>query len=260
MDEDWSEKIVANAQKSAAHGESYDEMWRKVGKIDALAGYAKIRTDFIDYVMRKYIQPQAKLRILDLGCGAGWLTAYLARYGEATGVDFAAEAIAAAQETYGTQAHYVVADAASPTLGLSDDSKFDLIVSSEVVEHVEDHQAYVHQAAAFLKPGGWLVLTTPNRRFWDDYQKDTERFQEWGQPIENWLTLDECRALLENAGFEILWREGWPDVVGYTFLNRLADNPYLRKATRVVGVYHEYARLILPFCLFQMNLAQKKTK
>ncbi len=78
---------------------------------------------------------------------------------------------------------------------------------------------------------------------------DAQTRQPVHQSARKSLTLDECKALHENAGFEILWREGWPDVAGYTFMNRLADNRYLRKAARFTGVYHQYARLILPACL-----------
>jgi 2-polyprenyl-3-methyl-5-hydroxy-6-metoxy-1,4-benzoquinol methylase len=256
MSDDLSKKITGNAKVSASHGESYDEYWRRVGSVDPDMGYAKVRKEFIEYVMKKYLQPEQDLRILDLGCGTGWLTAFLARYGKATGVDFAPDTITRAQEVYGSLANYVLADPDSPKLGLPNDTMFDFVVASEVIEHVEDQKSFLSQVSAFLIPNGWFLLTTPNKRYWKHYQKN-ERFQIWGQPIENWLTPDEGVRLLKEDNFQVIWREGWPDSGGYTALNKLADNRYCRRLSKVLGVYHFYARLILPFCMFQMILARK---
>lgn len=257
MSKDLSHKITDNAKTSAVHGESYDEFWRRVGNFDPDSGYAKVRKEFIDYVVKKYIQPKQSLQILDLGCGTGWLTAFLARYGEATGVDFAPDTIRSAKEIYGSQASYFLADPNLPTLGLPEDKVFDLVVATEVIEHVEDQKAFISQVSEFLKPDGWFLLTTPNKQFWEHYHKN-ERFRIYGQPIENWLTLEEGRHLLKENDFEVVWREGWPDSGAYTMLNSLADNRYSRYASKMLGIYHLYAHLILPFCMFQMILARKK--
>jgi 2-polyprenyl-3-methyl-5-hydroxy-6-metoxy-1,4-benzoquinol methylase len=39
---------------------------------------------------------------------------------------------------------------------------FDVVYSTEVIEHVEGHRNFIREAARVLKPGGWLVITTPN--------------------------------------------------------------------------------------------------
>jgi SAM-dependent methyltransferase len=44
-------------------------------------------------------------------------------------------------------------------------ASFDGAVSVEVIEHVPDDAAFVAQIARVLKPGGWLVMTTPNGDF-----------------------------------------------------------------------------------------------
>jgi SAM-dependent methyltransferase len=48
------------------------------------------------------------------------------------------------------------------------DASFDGVVSIEVIEHVPDDRAFVRQIARVLRPGGWLVLSTPN----GDYVKN----------------------------------------------------------------------------------------
>ena len=42
------------------------------------------------------------------------------------------------------------------------DASFDVVYSTEVIEHVEGHRNFVLQAARVLKPGGVLIMTTPN--------------------------------------------------------------------------------------------------
>jgi 2-polyprenyl-3-methyl-5-hydroxy-6-metoxy-1,4-benzoquinol methylase len=46
------------------------------------------------------------------------------------------------------------------------DNSFDLIWSSEVIEHLVSPEAFVQECERTLKPGGKLVLTTPNSTFW----------------------------------------------------------------------------------------------
>jgi len=43
-----------------------------------------------------------------------------------------------------------------------DDATFDVVFSVEVIEHLEGHRNFISEAARVLKPGGHLVLTTPN--------------------------------------------------------------------------------------------------
>ena len=47
------------------------------------------------------------------------------------------------------------------TLPFASDT-FATVVAGEVIEHVFDTQAVVHELARVLQPGGWLALTTPN--------------------------------------------------------------------------------------------------
>jgi 2-polyprenyl-6-hydroxyphenyl methylase/3-demethylubiquinone-9 3-methyltransferase len=50
-----------------------------------------------------------------------------------------------------------------PDLALRDDDSFDVLLLLEVVEHVDNLQAFVRQAASHLKPGGLLLVSTINR-------------------------------------------------------------------------------------------------
>jgi 2-polyprenyl-3-methyl-5-hydroxy-6-metoxy-1,4-benzoquinol methylase len=98
-------------------------------------------------------------RVLDLGCGLGWFTERLAEIGEAHGIDLSPEGIATAKVRRPDITYLAgnVYDAPLPR------NHFDVVVSQEVIAHVEDQPKYVELAAEVLKPGGYLIITTGNK-------------------------------------------------------------------------------------------------
>jgi 2-polyprenyl-3-methyl-5-hydroxy-6-metoxy-1,4-benzoquinol methylase len=102
-------------------------------------------------------------RILDLGCGLGWFTERLAGLGEAHGIDLSAKAIAAAQARR-PDINYLAGNVYSAPLPRD---HFDVVVSQEVISHVEDQPKYLERAAEVLKPGGHFIVTTGNKYIMD---------------------------------------------------------------------------------------------
>lgn len=104
-------------------------------------------------------------RALEVGCGAGRIAIALARRGfQVDGLDLAPRVIERAADlaaSDGVAARFFVADFSKPDPRFPDGT-YDLVVCSEVLEHVEPWQEVVDNIARVLKPGGLLVLTTPN--------------------------------------------------------------------------------------------------
>ena len=119
-------------------------------------GRAK-RLDFISTVI-KAGQPRA---ILDIGCGAGTqLTAPLAAAFPQiaiTGVDEDARSLAWAR-AHAASRNLTFATPAE----LAPDCRFELVIASEVLEHVAAPADFLRQLAARVAPGGRLVVTVPN--------------------------------------------------------------------------------------------------
>ena len=99
-------------------------------------------------------------RVLDAACGEGYGTALLAAAGtsSAVGVDVDGATVAHARRRYGLE--FVQADIAA--LPFEDDG-FDLVVSFETIEHVQDPEAVLAELRRVLAPDGLLVISTPNK-------------------------------------------------------------------------------------------------
>ncbi|HEY4529478.1 MAG TPA: methyltransferase domain-containing protein [Luteimonas sp.] len=103
-------------------------------------------------------------RVLDLGCGSGYGTHRIAGHAaEVHGVDVAADAVAFADARYRKSNLHFRQVAAGARLPFEDGS-FDVVLSFQVIEHVEDPAGYLGEAHRVLAPGGSLVLITPDRR------------------------------------------------------------------------------------------------
>lgn len=103
-------------------------------------------------------------RVLDLGCAGGFMSEAIAKSGaQVTGIDPAAEAIAAAQahaEASGLSIRYDVG--VGEALPYADDA-FDVVVCVDVLEHVTDLQRVLDEVYRVLKPGGVFLFDTINR-------------------------------------------------------------------------------------------------
>ena len=95
--------------------------------------------------------------ICDLGCGNGHITGRLAKLGfRVVGVDASSSGIAVARRAY--QGVEFVEALIDRQLSLG---QFDLVVSSDVIEHMYRPSDLLEAASALLKPGGQILLGTP---------------------------------------------------------------------------------------------------
>lgn len=146
------------------------EWWAEDGAFAALAAYNPIRLAYIREAVTKGMgrdvsgkTPLKGLRILDIGCGGGILAEPLARMGaKVTGLDATAPAIAAAKQ-HAKQSGLEIDYRLSTIERFKPSAKFDVVVASEVLEHVADAESFLQNAASMLRPGGVLVITTINR-------------------------------------------------------------------------------------------------
>lgn len=128
-----------------------------------LRAESKLRNPWVIRVLREQFS-EKPARVLDLGCGAGFLSNELARAGFAvTGVDASVESIEVARR-YDTAktVNYVIGDANRLSF---ENETFDAVCAMDFLEHVEDPLRAIQEASRVLKPGGLFFFHTFNRNW-----------------------------------------------------------------------------------------------
>ncbi len=98
----------------------------------------------------------AHARILDAGCGSGRNMVDLAHHGTVTGVELSGASVALARE----RAAGEVLEGSVMDMPF-DDATFELAVSLDVIEHLQDDVGALHELRRVTKPGGALLVTVP---------------------------------------------------------------------------------------------------
>lgn len=154
------------------------------------------------------LRPLSGKTALDVGCGAGLLCEPLARLGaHVTGLDAAAENIAVAKAHAGPQGLDIdYRNTAVENFGGTD---FDLVTSLEVIEHVDDPQAFVNGLAGSMAEDGLMILSTPNRTALSnlllvELAERTGQVPRGTHHHEQFITPEELETLLNKAGLEVV--------------------------------------------------------
>ncbi len=191
------------------------------------------------YVIRRLVERSYEFRgrrALDIGCGGGFLTEEIARFGiEATGIDPSAPSLVTARShARALNLHIDYQEGVGEAL-LFPDNHFDLVFCVDVLEHVSDYRKVIAEISRVLAPGGFFFFETVNRTILSYLVVDffMQRFlltRMVPRGIHNWryfIRPGEFRRTLEANGMSVEDMTGVRPGVG--FLSRL---PRLRALGR----------------------------
>ena len=154
--------------------------------------------------------PASDRRILDLGCSTGALGAALRQDRGAEVVGVEADPVYA-EQARGVLDRVVVADLEDHEAWAGEVGEgFDCIVAADVLEHLRDPWTVLARAVALLAPGGSVVVSLPNVRFFwalgrlvarDRWPRDDEGI--FDATHLRWFAAPDARELLQSAGLVI---------------------------------------------------------
>lgn len=154
------------------------------------------------------LPPLEGLRVLEIGCGRGGFSRFLASNGaDLVAADFSPAAVEVAQRLLEPheRSEAIVADIERIPF---DTDSFDLVISLDTIEHVPHPTKAVSELIRVLKPGGKLVLTTNNYfgliGIWRAVMTIFGgTFTEFGQPINQPLMFFPSARLLRGLGCKV---------------------------------------------------------
>ena len=141
------------------------------------------------------------LKILDVGCGRGWLANKLTPYGLVTGIDPVPGVIEYARSLY--KAIDFRCQNPNQLLREAGNGKFDVIVCSEVLEHVYLKKKFIKILRKLVKTNGYIIISTPRLEL---QEKWIENQSKPSQPIERWISTESLTKLFRDTNLEIISR------------------------------------------------------
>jgi SAM-dependent methyltransferase len=234
----------------------YDRFWGDCPDFSRYNPGARHRRRIIARMLRDV--PRG--RLLDVGCGDGelllWLSRELPGMGPLAGADLSSETVKRNRERF-PELEFHALDVATAAL----EQTFDIVVCSEVVEHIEDRRAAFQNLAAMVAPGGHLLVTCPTGHVYT-----TERhFGHVSHPtvaeLEGHASAAGLRAVRsENWGFPLYKAMKWATNVNARWaMKHFASGRYSPSAKLVSNLLYWANHLNLPsheggcqlFVLFQ---------
>jgi GT2 family glycosyltransferase/SAM-dependent methyltransferase len=182
------------------------------------------------YLYAAYLASGAE--VLDVACGEGYGSSMLAQHARrVVGVDIDRGTIERARAKY-TADNLNFVEGSCTALPAASGS-IDLVVSFETIEHIREQEAFLAEVRRVLRPGGTLVISSPERGFYNRYRATPNEFH------VRELSRDEFVALLERT-FAHVRTGSQRNVFGSTITGRCLDSEWLtiaataEAATRVV--------------------------
>ena len=148
-------------------------------------------------------------KVLEVGCGTGRISNEIVdRKANLTVLDIGKNLVRQVSEKYGCDG--TVGDACDLPF---EDHSFDIVISSECIEHTPNPMKAVSEMCRVCKPGGTVCITSPNKLWypvlWLSVKLKIRKFR----GIENWLFPSQASAIMKKSNMESIQFSGchlWP--------------------------------------------------
>ncbi len=259
---------------SPSESESVAKIYNNFGKgFDQLVGETPFLMNtycLYDLCLGELTQGRHFSRVLDVGCGSGLQSVYLARHADRVeGIDLSSELIEVARERCRTtpNVNFQVANACKLPF---EDNSFDGIVSyGDVLSHiVEGYEVAIREMARVAKPGAIVTLEADTKWNFGIFYHPSElmdaiRVRGIGHATRVWegmrfktFTYRELTGLLEKNGLETLSCRGHnilASLIPDRYLLETGERTLMGKVALSVGKLDLALSGVYPFCRFGFN-------
>jgi 2-polyprenyl-3-methyl-5-hydroxy-6-metoxy-1,4-benzoquinol methylase len=183
-----------------------------------------------DYRKLEFVVGPAKGRkMIDVGCSYGLFLGVCQRHGwEAYGCEPSQVQWMKASEHYARVYNKELRDCKFP------DDFFDLVTMHELIEHPSSPKALIQDARAVIKPGGYLVLCTPDRSSWPA-KIFGKRWMSYARMHLYYFTPRTLRRMLEEEGFRVVKIERHKRIIRFgVAIEWMRKNPFLYRVFSAV--------------------------
>jgi SAM-dependent methyltransferase len=194
-------------------------------------------------------------KVLDAGCGTGFMLNYLTRFGEVKGMEFSSDARAYARENFNGE----IKECSLPNSVPFTSNSFTMIVALDVIEHVEDDRSTVDALIDLVEPGGILLVTVPAFMIlWSDHDVVHQHFRRY--------RIKELRDLFDSDKVDIKYSTYFnfflfPLVLAARFVNKFtgrvgsdADMP-LGIVNLVLKKIFQLEKILIPLFSFPFGVS-----
>lgn len=126
-------------------------------------------TDHLNWLARAGVKTFADKKILDLGCGSGFICQKASREGakKTVGIDIVEPDFG--QDSSAKNWSFLSLDLNAPKLADTIGDTFDLVLAFDIIEHLDSPYNFLKSCSELLSPTGRLILTTPNLMSWERF-------------------------------------------------------------------------------------------
>ncbi|MGK5594574.1 MAG: class I SAM-dependent methyltransferase [Parachlamydiaceae bacterium] len=159
VDEKIYNHIYSKAREIPGYSRYYDYAERVLQESNPLDYLAE--EEDVYWGIREFLKKQSHpLKILEVGCGFGYLTYAIKKAGHhIRGIDISQVAVEKANDRYGS--FFSCIDVRE--LAKAQAHAYDLIIFTEVIEHIDNIKEFMRAVDQLLVTGGRLLVTTPNK-------------------------------------------------------------------------------------------------
>lgn len=178
----------------------YDQYHQQNNRFSGVIGRNNFTYWYILKTLQRACSSWQGKKVLDVGCGVGSLSFYVAAQGASvTGLDVSQRAIRIAKDAASSNAlpvRFVLGEVADVP------GHYDVIICSEVLEHIKDEISFLNALRQRLSPNGTVIITTPSSENWL-YKVGYYRAFDVRVGHERRYTKSRLLSVLQKNGFEV---------------------------------------------------------